>query len=140
MVNRRPADEGDRAIWRAIRDGLASGVDAGLADGLADGLRRHLPGGVAIVVKGTPLCMLFAFVHLVLGVPVPATAIAALLAAAGVGGIPPLLRVLRPTESETQALNASAPDEPVGHPSLDPASGIVQQGRAPDTSRNAPAI
>lgn len=89
MVNRPPAAEGHRMIWRAICDGLANGVDAGLADGLAEGLRQHLPGGIAILVKGTPLCMLSAFIHFVLDVALPVTAIALLLGAAGIGGIPP---------------------------------------------------
>jgi len=99
-------------IWRAICDGLANGVDAGLADGLAEGLRQHLPGGIAILVKGTPLCMLSAFLHFVLDIALPVTAIAVLLGAAGTGGIPPLVRALRPANSQSHAIDGSVPDKP----------------------------
>jgi hypothetical protein len=111
MASRRPNVQGDRTVWRSIREGVAGGVDAGLADGLADGLRRHLPGGVAILVKGTPLCMLCAFVHFVLDVALPATAIAALLWAC-IGGIPTLVRAFRPTDSDSRTLDASIADKP----------------------------
>jgi hypothetical protein len=107
-----PDDEGNRTIWRAIRHGLANGVEAGLADGLAQGLRRHVPGCVAIVVKGTPLCMLCAFFHLVLGVALPATTVAALLGATGIGGTPSLARAIRRTNSRFRSLDGSSPDTP----------------------------
>jgi hypothetical protein len=112
VANRPPAAEGHRTIWRAICDGLAGGLDAGLADGLADGLRQHLPGGIAILVKGTPLCMLSAFIHFVLDVALPPTAVAVLLGAAGIGGMPPLVRALRPTDRQSHAIDGSAPDNP----------------------------
>jgi hypothetical protein len=52
---------------------------------------------VAILVKGLPVCALCAFVQFVLGVALSATAIAALFGAAGIGGVPALVRALRPT-------------------------------------------
>lgn len=85
VANRRPSDQTELTIRRAIRDGLASGIEAGLADGLAHGLRRHVPGAVAILAKGIPLCAFSAFLHLVLGVDLPAIAIAAFLGAMGIG-------------------------------------------------------
>jgi hypothetical protein len=51
---------------------------------LAQGLREHLPGAVGIVTKGVPICALSGFAHFVLGVSVSDTALATLLAAAGV--------------------------------------------------------
>jgi hypothetical protein len=109
VATRRPTDEGDRTIWRAVREGVARGVDEGLADGVAHGLRRHLPGGVAIFVKGTPLCLMCAFMHFVLGIALPASAIAALLVAAGIGGIPVVGAAIRPAEGAAPNLEWRAP-------------------------------
>jgi hypothetical protein len=112
VATRRPSDEGDRTIWRALRDGVADGVDAGMADGVAQGLRRHLPGGVGILVKGAPLCLLCAFVHFVLGIALPASAIAVLVGAGGIGGISAVVRAVRPAEGGVPSLEGGAPDEP----------------------------
>lgn len=85
---------------------------------MADGLRRHLPGGVAILVKGAPVCVLCAFIQFVLGVALSTTAIVALFGAAGIGGIPTLVRAVRPSGSESQTLDGSG-NLPSGTPPRD---------------------
>jgi hypothetical protein len=69
VANHRPA--GDDDVRRAAREGIA------------DGLREHLPGAVGILAKGTPLCALGAYTHLVLGISAPGSAISVGLAGAG---------------------------------------------------------
>jgi hypothetical protein len=59
-----------------------------LRQGVAVGLRRHLPGGVGLLVKGVPLCGLGAFLHLVLGVDLSTSAAVAVLAHLGIGRVP----------------------------------------------------
>jgi hypothetical protein len=54
------------AFWRFIR---------AWRQGIAHGLRDHLPGAVGIVAKGTPLCGIATFAHLVIGASIPATAV-----------------------------------------------------------------
>lgn len=74
MADRRLAVATDEDVGRAVRQGLVVG------------LREHLPGAVGIVAKGTPLCAVAAFAHLVLGATVPASAVSAALASVGLGG------------------------------------------------------
>ena len=54
-------------------------------EGLADGLRLHLPGAVGIVTKGIPLCAASSFVHFVLGMGLPGSAMSAVVA--GIGSV-----------------------------------------------------